>query len=266
MTWKITLAFTCLLAGIATFFVYIQQQPDNTPEIDAPPRAIAPLQAPIEKPDIEEPESAAQAIDTPVIVEQSLEPLIDAPKQLDNSDTQVKKVISDIAPKLAAWLIPEQQIRKWVLAVDLMADGELPKKYPPINFPMATFKTNNIDELTTAAKTNHARTEPLISAITAIDPQLVARYYHHWLPIFEQAYSEQGKPGSFDQRVREAIARIQNVEPPSDSAALIRPHVFYQYEDPKLEQQSDLDKLMWRLGSTNIKRVQSYLATLQEYL
>jgi Protein of unknown function (DUF3014) len=269
MTWKITLAVACLLAGAAVFFLLPESQPEIPPEAtDIQPPAPPPDAQPIVRvPDVEpsEPEQL-EAADAEQIPAEELDPLIAPPEGLDGSDSLVQKVIAEIAPTLSTWLIPEQQVRKWVLAVDLLANGELPKKYPPLNFPMTPFKVKKNDQQFETDKANYSRAQPLINAITGIDPKLVARYYEHWLPTLEAAYAEQGKPGSFDRRFRIAIEQVLSVESLSKNEPLSQPHVFYQYADTNREKRSELDKLMWRLGAANMKRVQEYLQQLQAHL
>ena len=58
-------------------------------------------------------------------------PLVAPPVSLEGSDVQVKEAVLDFAPAMASWLLPDQQIRKWVLLVDLMAEGKLPRRYRP---------------------------------------------------------------------------------------------------------------------------------------
>jgi hypothetical protein len=77
--------------------------------------------------------------DEPYIEE---DPLVAPPASLEDSDVQVREVVLDLAPAMASWLLPEEQIRKWVLLVDLMAEGKLPRRYRPLNYPMASFKVD----------------------------------------------------------------------------------------------------------------------------
>jgi hypothetical protein len=47
---------------------------------------------------------------------------------------------------------------------------------------------------------------------------------------------------------------------------LVQPVVYYKYADPTLENASDVEKLMWRLGPGNTQKVQDYLHKLEPAL
>ena len=268
MKWKITLAVISILGGAAAFLLYPAPQPADTLVSIAPPAAGI-VQEPEQTPElIQQATDTAQAAPVQLITEQTTEQetLIAPPEQLDGSDPQVLKAVADIAPKLAVWLLPKQQLRKWVLTIDLLAEGELPIKYPPLNFPMSPFKVEKSGDVIKNSTENYSRADSLVNVITAIDPKVLASYYQYWRPTLERAYSEQGKPGNFDQRLRQAIDKVLGTEPLTRSATLQQPHVFYQYTDGEYEQRSQLNKLMWRLGTANMTRVQDFLQQFQANL
>lgn len=192
--------------------------------------------------------------------------LIPPPADLTDSDPVVASAITVLSPKLSQWLIPEEQIRKWVLAVDLIADGKLPKRYRPIDYPMSKFDVAKSDEQLVAAEQNHARMNALLDALEAIDTDLLAEFYASWKPVLAEAYREQGKPGSIDQRVQLAISQILAVSPPPENAELKRPGVLYVYEDEQLEVATDIEKLLWRMGEENTQRLQSFARELRSAL
>jgi hypothetical protein len=190
------------------------------------------------------------------------DPVVGAPALLEGSDVQVKEAVLDLAPAMASWLLPEEQIRKWVLLVDLMAEGNLPRRYRPLNYPMASFKVDESQGKLVADPANYERVNILLEQIIAIEPARLARYYRQWQPLLDEAYRELGKPGSFDQRLHQAIERALAVKPLQEQAGFKHPGVFYQYVDSKLEKSSDLSRLMWRLGEDNTLRLQVYLKKL----
>ncbi len=192
--------------------------------------------------------------------------LIKAPTSLEDSDPQVLLAIADFAPGLAKWLLPTEQIRKWVLAVDLMADGKLPKRYRPLDYPMGKFMVEQQNQGTVATKTNYSRMNALIKTLTSIEPEQLASYYHLWLPTLEQAYREQGKPDTFDQRFRQTISQVLAAPPLSNNPALTRPSVLYRYADDTIEQASDIDKLLWRMGPENSSQLQDFLRELRHQI
>lgn len=190
------------------------------------------------------------------------EPLVAAPASLEGSDVQVKEAMLDLAPAMASWLLPEEQIRKWVLLVDLVAEGKLPRRYRPLNYPMASFKVDESRGEIVADPANYERANILLDQLIAIEPARLARYYRQWQPLLDKAYRELGKPGSFDKRLHQAIEQVLVVKPLQEQAGFKRPGMFYLYVDNKLEKSSDLSRLMWRLGEGNTLRLQVYLKQL----
>lgn len=200
-----------------------------------------------------------------LVVEQ---PVLKAPppKSLVVSDSQVLLAVADFAPTLGKWLLPRDQIRKWVMTIDLLADGKIPKRYRPLDFPLEKFKIDQNKNSKVMSATNFSRMNPVIETITATDPEKLSQYYKQWLPLLETAYQELGKKGSFDQRFKQAITQILASEPLKEKHTLIRPSVVYQFAEKPLEQASDVDKILWRLGPNNSERVQLFLRELRFYI
>ena len=192
--------------------------------------------------------------------------LVPPPEKLDGSDRAVLELANSLSPQLVTWLLPEEQIRKWVMTIDLLADGKIPRRYQPVEFSMAPFNVDKSNGTVTANESNYTRAEPLIKAITAIDPAVVVEYLQHWQPLTSSAYKELGKPGNFNERLSEAINNVLNARPLPKNATLDQPLVFYVYEDQELENASDIQKLLWRIGPDNTALIQDYLRKVHEHL
>lgn len=202
---------------------------------------------------------------------EKLEPIMPAPKDLNNSDSQVVEVFMSLSPNMVEWLATEELVRKWVLAVDLLADGKLPQRHKPLVFEVPEFKVQALNsgaqvERYQPLASNSDRVTPLIQAVALIPPKTAGRYYRAWLPVFEQAYAELGKSGSFKSRVDSAVKAILAVPSAPPGAELSRPHVFYEYADPVLEARSPLEKGIWRIGEGNREVLQAYFKELRFYL
>lgn len=250
MNWKIIAAVVVLviLGGIGWYLTRSPAQPEPTPIATPAPQ---PTPAPTPPPAPAEPPQPAPV--TP-------------PETLDHSDTKVHEAVMDIAPKLAQWFTPDEQIRKWVMLVNQLADGKLPSKERPLHYGMPNFMVERDGAMIRLDPANYARTNALIDAIIAIPPERLAAYYHSWRPTLDKAYAELGGSEGFDKRLREAIDRVLKAQPLTAAPRLVRPSVYYKYADPKLEKADDVEKLLWRLGPTNTKRIQDYLRRLQQEL
>lgn len=251
MNWKIlSIAAIAIIAGSAWYI-------KNAEKLDPVETAAQP---PIE------PAAQAGSIDRaePQPYPTEAESLaVSALSNLDGSDQSLKAAVSDFAPPLLQWLIPGDQIRKWVMLIDQIANGELPKDYLPLNYSMMPFKATQDDEKWIVDPSNYARANTLIDIIAAIPPPRVAPYYRAWYPLLDKAYRELGRGDGFDKRLRMAIDRVLAVKSLSVQPKLIRPGVYYQYADPQYENASAVEKLMWRLGPDNTERLQEFLRRLR---
>jgi hypothetical protein len=171
-----------------------------------------------------------------------------------------------MAARFSQWLTPEEQVRKWVMLVDQMADGKLPAKDRPLAYPMPAFAIRFENEKKLLDPSNYTRADALIDAFTAMPVQSLAAYYHAWKPLLEKAYRELGGKGTFEQRLHTALDRVEAVHSLTVQPELVQPVVYYKYTDETLESATDVEKLMWRLGPTNTRKVQDYLQKLEQEL
>lgn len=192
--------------------------------------------------------------------------IVAPPDSLNQSDKTVQLALVDMAADLQQWMTAEEQVRKWVLTVDNFADGELIGKYRPWGYPMAKFAVEETPAGLRMSEANFRRTSELLDVALALDPELLARYYRAWRPLLEKAYGELGKGGDFDSRLHAAITKALNVKPLTREPLLERVKVMYTYKDPALENASGIEKMMWRMGPQNMKRVQQYLRRLEASL
>ena len=265
--WIIALIVAIVIGGAVGWLLSGKDTEDQAPQ---PVGSSEPVVAPPVVVESEQPEPVAEE---PAMTEPEPEPPVPVPEKLDDSDGTVAEAVAQLSPKLAQWLVPEEQVRKWVLVVDMMAAGEVPRRHTPWNYPLPAFAVEAASdngsasiEHFLAADSNEERLTAMLDAIRVIPPRTLGRYYRAWLPTLEQAYSELGKPGTFAGRVDEAVTRILAVPAAPEAAELERPHVFYQYSDPALEQQDALTKALWRAGDDNRKALQAYLRELRFYL
>ncbi|MGH1373419.1 MAG: DUF3014 domain-containing protein [Cellvibrionaceae bacterium] len=202
--------------------------------------------------------------------------LLDLPSSLNSSDESAVSVLSELSPSLVQWLVPQEQVRKWVLAIDLLADGRLPQRHRPLAFSAPAFQVAELtgegettevgSERYRAALRNQQRFNDLVEAVTLIDPRTAGRYYKAWLPMLEQAYAELGKQGDFNQRLFKAVDNILATKAMSGDGVLKQPHVLYEFESSAVEQSSALEKALWRLGDENRVGLQAFLKELRFYL
>lgn len=250
------LAALIVVIAIGAVGWYLQRQ--SEPAGQAGPGAVATTPAQPEQQPVVRDEPEAPPATEPVRVP--------APAQVNDSDAQVADLLNDLSPKLSDWLTPSDQLRKWIVVVDSAAEGRVPLKNRPINYPMVSFKVRKQGETMYADPANAARVKPLIDAIVAVPPEKMAAYYRAWRPLLDQAYAELGQSGGFDRRLRLAIERVLAVKPLPQPAELAQPKFYYTYADAELERATDLEKLLWRFGPDNTRKLQDYLRVLEPQL
>jgi len=224
------------------------------------PLTIAPLKPQTIMAEVSAPREELRAISGQAVAEQ----IIAAPADLNNSDITASQAIVAMALALGPRMTSDEIIRKWVVAIDNLASGDLISKHQPWVFKMESFTVTG-DNMRLSPE-NYPRAQPLVDAALAIPPQKLARYYQNWLPLFEQAYAELGKADSFADRLSELLKRIDRIQPLAEIPELERKSVMYTYKNIALEEASDLEKLMWRLGPDNSQRLQDFARQLQTVL
>jgi hypothetical protein len=86
-------------------------------------------------------------------------------------------------------------------------------------------------------------------------------------PLFDAAYAELGYPGrSFDNALRQAISNVLDAQVVGGTILLTQPSVNYHFADPRLENLSDLEKLLIRMGPENTGKVQQKVRELVDSL
>lgn len=257
MNWKVVLLLLVVI-GVGVWGWYLQREyPSAVQSVALPTPSAQPL--------AREAGPSPRSAPAPAAAN-AIKPTVGAPFELDHSDSVARAAVADIAARFAQWLTPEEQVRKWVVLVDLIADGKLPAKDRPLVYPMPTFAIHLEGEKLMLAPTNYGRADALIDAFTAIPVQSLAAYYHAWHPLLDKAYRELGGKGTFAQRLQAAFDRVEAVHSLTIQPELVQPVVYYKYADPTLENASDVEKLMWRLGPKNTQKVQDYLHKLEPEL
>lgn len=225
----------------------------------------------IETPPVEpEPEPTQQAELIETANELNVEPEIIEPKPqpvpINQSDEPFALSVAQLGPAhpVIEWLEPTQILRKTVAMVDALSRGELMFKNRPIANTVleGAFLVENQPGRIELSSSNFARYDTVISAIEYVDEDTAIELYHFWSPRLEEAYAELGIPTSFDQAFRAALQRVVNAPEVAGNIELVRPSVYYKFADPRLENLSDVEKLMIRIGPANAARLKAKVQQL----
>jgi len=96
--------------------------------------------------------------------------------------------------------------------------------------------------------------------VKSTDPKALAAVYFRLYPLFQQAYENLGYPGKyFNDRMVLAIDSLLATPDVQGPIELVRPKVFYQFADPKLEALPAGQKLLIRMGPQNASIIKAKL-------
>lgn len=192
--------------------------------------------------------------------------IVSPPPTLDSSDMVVLEAVNQLNPEVVQWLLPTDQIRKWVATVNLLAEGKFPLKDRPLEMALPPFGVTQSGGRLWMDRHNHRRVSLLVRALTQMPPSRVAKLYAVWRPLLQQAQDELGNGERFDACLQRAIARVLAVPALTGEVELKAGVMKYTYAQDRLEKASALEKALWRLGPANTLRIQNYLRALQPLL
>jgi hypothetical protein len=249
--WLLVLLLLAVIAAVAWYF--LRGRP-GTEEL-APPVA-------------EEPVAATQPAEqvAPELAEEPLEM-----PSLDASDELVRRLAACLSsnPVLASWVASDDLVRRFVVVVDNLAVGLLPRKEVPFLAPEGEFRAASapagpprIDPV------SYDRYDAAAAVISSLDAGGTVALYRRLRPLVDEAARERLGYGAerFDETLRRAILHLLETPVPSGPPAL-EPRVrSYHYADPRLEELSDAQKQLLRMGPENQRRVQAKLRQLARRL
>lgn len=194
------------------------------------------------------------------------EPVLELPA-LDQSDEFVRERLPLTLPE--DWAAKEDLLRRVAVVVDNANRGEIPKRQLEFMAPEGVYQVREV--------VREGQSEPELY----VDPESFSRYDGYldlleaWPagdlvrlirdadPLLTQAMAELGSQEALVPQVLTAIDQILAVPLLPDEVQLLQPKVFYEYADPALEELSDLQKQVLRMGPDNVARLQRYLTDVR---
>ena len=251
--WWAIVIFGAGIFALIFYHAWQRMQGSTTPQ-PARPSAASPA-APPAKPEIR----------FPIDAQPPEKPL----PALDHSDATVAGALGDMwdAKTLEHLLHLAQFIRRAVATIDSLPRAKLALRLMPVKPAAGPFLVSGTDERLTTSPGNAARYAPYVRLAEAMDAKRVVPLYVRFYPLFQQAYRELGYPdGYFNDRLVEVIDHLLAAPEISAPPRLVRPKVFYLYEDPELEARSAGQKILMRIGTENATRIKSKLRELRTEL
>jgi len=248
-----------IAAGVG-IWAYLHRKPAPEPVITAATEPAAPAPA--------ADAAAPPVIEHPVAAEAATAPLPTLPESDAPVATELQQVFG--APAVAAWLVPDQVLRRFVATVDNLPRNVPLEKRRPLNSPSepvivdrTTIDSSGGTERITLSARNSARYDAAVAVLEKTDAQSLAALYRHFYPLLQQAYEDLGYPDRyFNDRMVMVIDDVLRA-PDIGQPALVQPKVLYQFEDPKLEQLSSGQKLLLRMGPAHAAKIKARLRELR---
>jgi hypothetical protein len=248
-----------LVIGLAAGLLYLSQDTQEPPVVAPAPSAPPPA-------DDETPRHPLPLPLEPAAESPSLPPL----PLLEDSDETVAQALVDLfGIDIEESLVDTSLIEKFATTVDNLSRSRVAEKVRPLRRVSGLFlvEAHEDGESYLINPDNHRRYDLLVNLATSVSADRIAATYRRFYPLLQEAYVNLGYPdGYFNDRVVETIDHLLDTPHPTEPLALIRPHVLYEYADPRLEALSSGQKLLLRMGSDNAARVRQQLGELRAQL
>jgi len=243
----------------------------------APPAPVVSKPLPIVEPApvVVEPEPESEPL-PPVAVEPET-PAFILPS-LNDSDQLIRDGVLSLTREEAinTWLSPAELVRKFVVLVDNVASGNVPKDAVRVLAPTGPFRVIALEDEAFKPEAEkvylldtqgYTRYDDVARVFTSLDSRRAAEFYDLLRPLFQQAYGELGYTDrQFDNMVFQAIGRMLETPVIEEPIRLVRPVVMYRFEDPRLEGLSSAQKQLLRMGPNNTRAIQVKLGDLAREL
>jgi len=248
-----------LFGGAAWWFLTKSPQPVE----EAPPPPVTPAQ-PQTAQSQPAPEETVVYSETEVEPEVAPEPL----PELAESDAEITQDLADIAgtARLADYLLADQVVSRAVASIDSLTARQVPVHINPVKPAEDKFIVDTEGDETVLSEKNFDRYDGYVALLQRMDNDELVNFYHHYYPLFQQAWEQNGGQGSFNDRLQEVIDNLLATPDPAGPVYLVKPEAVYLYEDPQLEALTAGQKILIRMGSANAAVVKDKLAALKSAL
>lgn len=238
-----------IAVGAAVWFFLL---PDRTPPEEAPvePMVVEPAPTP-----------------TPTTQERLSERLKGV--SLATSDEAVRELVAALSsrPELVEWLANEDLVRRFVAATHNVANGKSPRAHLGFLAPEGGFAVLERPEGLTVRASTWQRYDTVAAVVDGIDVPGARELFVELEPLVDEAHREIAPPGSeFRDVLRRAIDHLLATPVPTTPVYVEQKVLTYVFADPTLENLSEAQRHLVRMGPDNQRVVQAKLAALREAL
>jgi hypothetical protein len=182
---------------------------------------------------------------------------------LDASDPAVRDLVRGLSqhPFLANWLTTDGLVRNFTVVVHNVASGRSPSVHLRRVAPPEPFQASMQDGRPVLDPRSYRRYDRVAEAAASVAPEDAAGLYATLKPRIEEAYRDLGQPdASFDQALERALVQLlQTPVVEGDIALQPKGGTMYVLADPRLENLTQAQKHLLRMGPENTRRIQASL-------
>lgn len=183
-------------------------------------------------------------------------------ESLDESDAIVRKLVAALSshPRVAAWLTTNGLIRNFVVVVENVSTGATPAGHLRVLRPVGPFRVIENDEELRLDPRNYDRYTSFADAVASIDAAGAAQLYSRLKVRMNEAYADLGRDEPFDRALERAIVALLDVPIVEGTVRLEEKGATqYRYADTELEQLTQAQRQLLRMGPANVRVIQGKL-------
>ena len=229
-----------ILAGAAYYFLIYKKAGGDRERVEPPPAVSLEKDIPL---------PAGEAASRP-------------PVELDKSDDLVRQLAKEISshPRIAQWLQSKGLVRRFVAAVDNIANGLSPRAHIDFFLPPGEFVAVKKGDLFVADPEGYSRYHTVADVFVSLDSPQCVSLFRALKPLCQEAYRDLGYPDQdFEQTILRAIAELLETPTVEGDIVLEKAVLNYVMLDPELEGLSDAQKHLLRMGPENAGAIQAKL-------
>ena len=226
------------IIGIGLYY-YFYERPAKAPPLTGQPAEKLEEKAPLEK-------------EVPFILLPSL----------NDSDEWLRQKAKDLStyPKLIEWLRINDLIRRITAAVDNIADGMSPRSHLRFLAPSKSFRVVKKGEKFFLNPQSYRRYDLVADGLASLDAGGTIQIFRQLKPLFQEAYRELGYPNQdFQETLIRAIKELLGTPIVGGDIAVAEGVISYHMLDEELEDLSDAQKHLLRMGPQNTQKIQNKL-------
>jgi hypothetical protein len=170
-------------------------------------------------------------------------------------------------PSLAALLVNDRLLERFVAAVDAVAGGFSPRDEVDFLNPGRAFLVREDEGRLVIAAGSYRRYSAATDIFASLDVEGSAELYRRFRPRLEEIYEQTAWASEdFDTRFREAVDHLLEVEVPSGQVEVEQRAIMYAFAEDSLENLSHAQRQLIRMGPENARRVQGKLLQVRSAL